>query len=49
MYPLLWLVSSNNFYYCRYTHLQDAYHWLVSSNNFYYCRFDTNDTEKAKG
>ena len=36
---LIWLVSSNNFYYCRWKAADRAAAlWLVSSNNFYYCR-----------
>ena len=33
------LVGSNNFYYCRFEGVTDAYFYgLVGSNNFYYCR-----------
>ena len=36
----LWLVSSNNFYYCRFAvTIHYIIGWLVSSNNFYYCRY----------
>ena len=43
------LVSSNNFYYCRFKDALPHLFWLVSSNNFYYCRFSVFILKWIKG
>ena len=45
-----WLISFNNFYYCRSNKIDvNETLWLISFNNFYYCRWvSANSTSKCK-